>query len=423
MTKQLLLAGRYELRERLGKGGMGEVWRGFDTVLHREVAIKIVDLSAGEDAATAERFQREALATASLSHPNVVTVFDAGIDGSNAYLVMELLAGPTMSALLAARGVLPTDQVTDYARQTAAALEAAHRVGVVHRDIKPGNLMLDQAGRLKVVDFGIAQLIQSGAARLTAIDTTIGSAAYMAPEQARGEPASEATDVYALGCVLMTLLTGQPPFVAEHPMAVVGQHLNATAPRVRERRPEVPAALDRLVADMLMKDRTDRPSDADLLAALDELAQGTSGDTAVLTTPTVVVPLVGGDLSTPPSGMPTSTETPGRSRVGWLVVGVTRRRRRTGLADRFAGRQRRLDRRRRFCGWWGSAVRADRRAADAQSPDGETPHNGAAAQRGHSSPLRRGCRPPNHRRIIGRRRPCVRQGAQGPRQGRSVLRR
>lgn len=323
MTSQPLLAGRYELGQRLGKGGMGEVWRGRDTVLRRDVAIKTVDLSAAEDAATRERFQREAHATASLSHPNVVTVFDAGIDGSRAYLVMELLSGPTLSALVSARGALTTDEVIDYAQQTAAALEAAHRVGIVHRDIKPGNLMLDQTGRLKVLDFGIARLTQTGAARLTATDTTLGSAAYMAPEQARGEPASESTDTYALGCVLMTLLTGEPPFVAEHPMAVMHKQLNSPAPRVRERRFDVPAALDRLVADMLTKDATERPSDAGVLAALGDLQRGhIGGETAILTAPLVTPQAGTGEASTPPG----NTKVDGArrqalSRVGWLVAG------------------------------------------------------------------------------------------------------
>ena len=312
---QPLLAGRYELRERLGKGGMGEVWRAHDTVLRRDVAIKTVDLSAAEDAATRERFQREAHATASLSHANVVTVFDAGLDGFRAYLVMELLSGPTLSALVGARGALPTDEVVDYARQTASALEAAHRVGIVHRDIKPGNLMLDQTGRLKVLDFGIARLTQTSAAQLTATDTTLGSVAYMAPEQVRGEPASESTDIYALGCVLMTLLTGEPPFVAEHPMAVMHQQLNSTAPRVRERRFDVPAALDRLVADMLTKEATERPSDAGVLAALGDLQRGHTGGEYRESDRSPVTH--GGRRNTEAAD---GTRRP--SLVGWLVAGI-----------------------------------------------------------------------------------------------------
>ena len=144
---------------------------------------------------------------------------------------MELLPGPTLAALVERRGALPVDQAVDYGSQAAAALGAAHAVGVVHRDIKPGNLMLDSEGRLKVVDFGIARLSQANAARLTATDTTVGSATFMSPEQARGEQATESSDIYALGCVLMTLLTGTPPFAAEHPMAVLSQHLREPAPR------------------------------------------------------------------------------------------------------------------------------------------------------------------------------------------------
>lgn len=322
MTSPPLLAGRYQVRERLGRGGMGEVWLGFDTVLRREVAVKTVDLGAADDAVTRERFQREALATAALSHPNVVTVFDAGIDATTAYLVMELLAGPTLAALVAERGALPIDDCVAWARQAAAGLAAAHRVGVIHRDVKPGNLMLDGSGRLKVVDFGIARLAQASAARLTATDTTLGSAAYMAPEQARGAAATEATDVYALGCVLTTLLTGHPPFAAEHPMGVMQQHLSDAPPSVRARRPEVPPALDRLVAGMLAKDPTHRPPDAAAaLAALESLnddgAAAASGGTAVLT---AAVPPPTAPFATPATPSPSSSPPPGRRWAGWAVA-------------------------------------------------------------------------------------------------------
>jgi serine/threonine protein kinase len=284
-----MLADRYELGDRLGRGGMGDVWRAFDSVLRREVAVKTVDLDVADDSVTLERFQREAMATASLSHANVVTVFDAGIDGHTAYLVMELLPGPTLAALVNARGPLPVDQAVDYAAQAAAALSAAHAVGVVHRDIKPGNLMLDGEGRLKVVDFGIARLSQANAARLTATDTTVGSATFMSPEQARGEQATESSDVYALGCVLMTLLTGSPPFAAEQPIVVLGQHLREPTPRVSSRRPDVPPALDELVAAMLAKDPAGRPPDAEAvrsrLAAL-----GASGPAQTAVMPAYVAP-------------------------------------------------------------------------------------------------------------------------------------
>src|SRR4051794_13761549 len=313
MTSPRMLADRYELGDRLGRGGMGDVWRALDTVLRRDVAVKTVSLDASDDSVTLERFQREAMATASLSHPNVVTVFDAGIDGETAYLVMELLPGPTLAALVNARGALPVDQAVDYGIQAAAALSAAHAVGVVHRDIKPGNLMLDGEGRLKVLDFGIARLSQANAARLTRTDTTVGSATYMSPEQARGEQATESSDIYALGCVLMTLLTGSPPFTAEQPIAVLGQHLREPAPLASSRRPDVPPALDDLVASMLAKDPAARPPDAEAVRLrLDALAAGGPAQTAVM-------PAYAGP---PPAAAPTPPDDQEKSNRGLIALVV-----------------------------------------------------------------------------------------------------
>ncbi len=265
MTPGTLLASRYELVRQLGHGGMGEVWLGFDTVLGREVAVKVVDFTMTEDPMAAERFRRETQAAAALSHDNVVRVFDSATEGSTAFLVMELLSGPTLADLIRDRAPLPLALALELAEQTAAALAATHRLGIVHRDIKPSNLMLDERGRLKVVDFGIARLTESTAARLTATSTVMGSAAYMAPEQATGQPATAATDLYALGCVLMALLTGQPPFDAEHPLAVLQQHMTAPPPPLRGRRPDVPSALEDLIDQLLAKAPERRPHDAELV--------------------------------------------------------------------------------------------------------------------------------------------------------------
>lgn len=180
---------------------------------------------------------------------------------------MELLSGPTLADLIKERAPVPLDLALDLAEQTAAALTATHRVGVIHRDIKPSNLMFDDRGRLKVVDFGIARLTESTSAQLTATSTVVGSAAYMAPEQASGEPATPATDLYALGCVLMALLTGQPPFAAEHPLAVLQQHMNTPPPRIRARRPEIPADVDGLVHQILAKAPGHRPGGAEQVRA------------------------------------------------------------------------------------------------------------------------------------------------------------
>ena len=192
-----VLAGRYRLVEPLGRGGFSEVWQAEDSVLGRPVAVKVFAASAGQPDLVA-RFHREARILAGLRHPNVVTVFDAGVDQDVPYVVMELLAGPSLDELLAMRGPLPAGLALGYAEQAAAGLAAAHDAGVVHRDIKPGNLVLDSDGTLKVVDFGIASLA-SASMSLTASGVMLGTPAYLSPEQAAGRPAEPRSDLYALG--------------------------------------------------------------------------------------------------------------------------------------------------------------------------------------------------------------------------------
>jgi serine/threonine protein kinase len=317
MTPGEVLGARYELRQALAHGGMGEVWVGYDRVLGREVAVKVLDIGTAPDDRAAERFRHEATSAAALSHPNVVSVYDAGIEEGLAFLVMELLSGPTVAELIQERGPLSVTFALDLARQAAEGLDAVHMVGVVHRDVKPGNLMLDQHGRLKVLDFGIARLAEATAPQLTASGTVFGSAAFLSPEQARGEAATAASDHYALGCVLMAMLTGQPPFAAEHPMGLLRQHLDARPPRVRARRPDVPAWVDKVVDDLLAKDPERRAAGVAALLRNRTAAPGSGqGMTAVL--PAAAAPLPPPLASTPlappplaptppppPSGSPT----------------------------------------------------------------------------------------------------------------------
>ncbi|GGL24288.1 serine/threonine protein kinase [Phycicoccus endophyticus] len=261
-SEHRLLAGRYVLEEPIGRGGMGEVWRATDTVLGREVAVKTIDLDRVPDEAGAARFEREAQVTAAMSHPNVVTVHDTGVEGRTAYLVMELLPGPSLAERLA-QGPLPLEEVVDAARQVASALGAAHARGVVHRDIKPANVVRAADGRLRVLDFGITQLGESsGSQALTATHTVMGTAEYLAPEQATGGRVDGRADLYALGCVLYALLTGRPPFRGATPVATMMQHSHDPVPDVRESRPETPAWLAGLVSALLAKDPQDRPADA-----------------------------------------------------------------------------------------------------------------------------------------------------------------
>jgi len=190
------------------------VWEATDELLDRKVAVKILALDEAASAGATERFRREAQIAASINHPNIVTVFDTGVDGPTAFLVMELLAGPTLAQELAESGPRPVGEVLVVAAQVCAALGAAHAVGVVHRDIKPSSIAYASTGRVKVVDFGIARLLEAttGQPDLTRTATIIGTAAYLSPEQARGDPVSASTDLYALGCVLFAMLAGVPPF-------------------------------------------------------------------------------------------------------------------------------------------------------------------------------------------------------------------
>src|ERR671917_962279 len=225
MDAQALLAGRYRLDRRIGSGGMGQVWAAHDTVLGRDVAVKVQQFDPQGDRAAFERFVREARTAAGLQHPNVVTIFDSGTDGDIAFLVMELLPGPTLTGYLAQHGLLAEQEAVALAAQIASGLAAAHGAGVVHRDIKPANLMFDARGTIKIVDFGIARLTATTSTKLTALNAIIGSPPYLSPEQFEGRPADERSDLYALGCVLTTMLTGRPPFDGEHPLAYAHQHV------------------------------------------------------------------------------------------------------------------------------------------------------------------------------------------------------
>ena len=269
MTEQLL-AGRYRLEYEIGAGGMGRVWRARDVRLDREVAVKTVDLAGVTDPHVADRFQREIILTARLTSPHTVTVFDGGVDGRTAYLVMELLHGESLADAIARRGPLNLAPTLDVARQVTLGLAAAHAVGLVHRDIKPANVMLSD-GRVKLLDFGIAQLTGQVDPHLTAPSMTIGTAAYMSPEQAAGRRVDSATDLYALGCLIMTMFTGRPPFDGDQAVAVASNQINSMPPRLLSRRPDAPPALDALVARLLAKDPQDRPDTTATLRALEQL--------------------------------------------------------------------------------------------------------------------------------------------------------
>lgn len=277
------IAGRYRLDARLGRGGMGEVWQGFDTELGRPVALKVLLEAAATADEPLRRFRREASIGARLAHPGITEVHDVGYHDGRMFLVMELLEGNDLAQLLkrSPEGLAVSD-VLDLGAQAAEALAAAHAGKVVHRDLKPANLFLLTDGRLKICDFGIARTAETTVA-LTLTGHPFGSPPYMAPEQWRGEHVGAACDVYALGCVLFALLTGEPPFSGGGgPWALMRRHLEETPPDPRSVRASIPAGVADLVAELLAKDPADRPDAAGTATRLRELhdLHDPSADTA-----------------------------------------------------------------------------------------------------------------------------------------------
>src|SRR6266571_6235326 len=258
-----LLAGRYCVVHRLASGGMGQVWRAQDKVLGRQVAVKLLRSEFAGDQAFLDRFRIEARRTAALSHPGIASVFDYGEieePDPTAYLVMELVEGAPLSAVLARKRRLDPGRVLDVVAQAALALEAAHRAGVVHRDVKPSNLLIRPDGVVKVTDFGIARAI--GEMPRSEIGLVVGTAAYLSPEQVACRPATPASDVYALGVVAYECLAGRRPFTGEHPIALALAHRRSAPPPLPE---DVPDAVQELVAWTMSKVPRARPPSAGAL--------------------------------------------------------------------------------------------------------------------------------------------------------------
>jgi serine/threonine protein kinase/tetratricopeptide (TPR) repeat protein len=269
--------GRYRLIAPLGAGGMGEVWRAHDVNLDREVAVKLLAHGALSDSATRERFRREAHVLASLSHPGVATIYDFDVQDGVDFIVMELVHGGSLESRLES-GPLPIDDVTRVGAAIADALHDAHARGFLHRDLKPGNVVLTRDGQPKILDFGLALLLAGGKAsgKLTQTGTIVGSLPYMSPEQLLGDADSVSTDVYALGVLLFEMTTGRRPFVKERAEALMFEIFGNAAPSMRSIRPDVPPELDRLVGDCLAKEPAQRPATAAAVAeALRSVASGT----------------------------------------------------------------------------------------------------------------------------------------------------
>jgi serine/threonine-protein kinase len=255
-----LIGGRYRLIAPLGEGGMATIWRALDEQLDREVAVKLLREQYGSDPGFAARFRHEARAAGSLAHPNIVPVYDYGTDTDGAqFIVMQLVEGDNLATVLRERGNLETDDAVRIALGVAAALEAAHRRGLVHRDVKPGNILITDDGDVKVTDFGIARAVAETS--MTVTGTTLGSVHYFSPEQARGDEVTGASDVYALGIVLYEMLTGRRPFEGDSAAGVALKRLNEDPPPPSTFRP-VPSGLSAIVMRALQREPRDRFPDA-----------------------------------------------------------------------------------------------------------------------------------------------------------------
>jgi len=267
-----LFAGRYRISRKLGGGGMADVYLAEDQELGRRVAVKMLHARYVNDEQFVERFRREATHAAGLSHPNIVSIFDRGESDGSYFIVMEYVEGRTLKELIRSRGLCPVPVAIAYTRQILAALRYAHRHGVVHRDIKPHNVIVDPEGVVKVMDFGIAR---AGASQMTEEGAIIGTAQYLSPEQARGAPVDQTSDLYSSGIVLFELLTGEVPFTGDSPVEIAMKHLAETPPTPSALRPDVPPDLDLVVIRALAKEPADRyQSAAAMDADLETVARG-----------------------------------------------------------------------------------------------------------------------------------------------------
>jgi hypothetical protein len=330
-----VLENRYELGHRIGGGGMAEVVEAYDRKLDRRVAVKLLHVGTADPRAH-ERFVREARMAAGFVHPNVVTIHDVGEVRGRPYLVMELVEGGTLGDLIARDGPLPVGQALAISDSVLAALGAAHADGLVHRDVKPANILIGTDGRVKLADFGIAKATQDLGRDLTATGQVLGTAGYLAPEQAAGGEATPASDVYAAGVVLYEMLAGQPPFTGEHPVAVAVAHQRASVPPLGDKRPGLPPGVLAVVSQSLEKDPSRRFRDASQMRTELAAAGGTGAGQTVGAGAAGAATLAAGGFTLPlaaspgPTALRPADDTPsnGRRRPGREQNGRSRLQRR-----------------------------------------------------------------------------------------------
>lgn len=316
--------GRYAVIERVGVGGMAEVYRARDELLGREVAVKVLTERLSTDRSFVERFRREAQAAANLNHPNIVSLYDYGSEGATNFIVMEYIDGRSLAEVIAQEAPLLPERAAEIAADVAKALERAHNAGLVHRDIKPNNIMMTSTGQTKVTDFGIVRALGGETEQqMTQTGVVIGTAAYLSPEQAQGNPVDARSDVYSLGCVLYEMLTGTPPFTGDTPLAVAYRHVRETAAPPSSTNPDAPQDLDSIVMKSLAKNPDNRYSSASEMR--DDLERFTAGQ-KVHATPLLEETMVGTAVGSGTQVMrgtevfAADEEESKRSRAGWYVV-------------------------------------------------------------------------------------------------------
>ena len=317
----MVLGGRYRVERELGRGGMAKVFQGTDTVLGRQVAVKILAPQFADDESFVQRFRREAQAAARLSNPNVVSVFDTGADGGVHFIVMEYVEGRTLADYLAGGGRIMPDRAIEVAEAVCGALSAAHAQGVIHRDIKPGNIMLTPAGQVKVADFGIARMTMT-AETVAQTAAVLGTASYLSPEQAQGQPVDGRSDIYSLGCVLYEMVTGRPPFLGDSPVTVASKQVHEQPVTPSKLNGDVTPDLDAVILRALSKNPANRYQSAEELRAdLDRARRGLPVEATPLLAPPATTQVIAGPPRTQVMP-PVEPEEGSRWWVPVIVIGI-----------------------------------------------------------------------------------------------------